>query len=884
MIRLAGRGLLARRLATALAAAGLLTAVSGFLVLAGVSRTTQAVLSGDIAQAWNTPYDILVRPVGSQTALEKSEGLVRPNFLSGLTGGITLAQLAAIRAIPDVAVAAPIAVVGFVQWPAEFPIDLAGAVGEGPITVFRITVQASGEAGLSHYPPLPAQYLVVAPKGRIVQPSAGRVGPASGPVLEVGHTRIACTATVACWGGLTPTASLMGAFRSSTPGLDLGWSEPIVVAGIDPVAEAQLAGLDRCVVSGRYLRASDVPATASSPAGAQPTIPVFVSDRSFIDETMQITTQRAADPAAVLQGASPATLASWTSVGTETASANAAYQAYLATLVKADYYDASPHWTAGPVSYRQVGPDHLAAELQSPEPAIYNSQVVVQPSTGQPQNLAPQEAGGDWFRQVSREDQVPRSELFSRWVPVGEYNPDCVPGFNPLAGGRLETYGLPEVTLPDGNTLGPTRSLASYVNSPPLVLTTLAGAEWLSDPARFTGAPGAAFISAIRIKVAGVETPSSAAEARLADVAAQIHDATGLQVDIVKGASPQTVQVDLPAGRFGRPTLTVSEGWSKKGVAVGFVQAVSGEDLALFALVLLGAVLLVGDTAYVAVRQRSAELATLRAIGWSGRRIAWLVEAEMLVLGLAVGIVATAIALALAPFGLVLAPWQLVGAIPLSLAVAGIAGLVPALLVLRGPPVGPLLELERQHRSRPIRWLTWLAVRDLLGPRRVETGLGVLAIALGAVLVGAVTLVAIGFNGHLDTTVLGVYLAAQVRPFHLVIAGLTLAVGALAAGEIVTLGYLRQERAFATLRAIGWRPTLVARMLVVQAAALGLLGGLLGAAVTLLVARMLGAPTQPTTMALAAAVGAALLAALVAAVGPVALALRVAPASILRGE
>ena len=137
---------------------------------------------------------------------------------------------------------------------------------------------------------------------------------------------------------------------------------------------------------------------------------------------------------------------------------------------------------------------------------------------------------------VSREDQVPRSELFSRWAPVGQYNPDCVPGFNPLAGGRLETYGLPAVTLPDGRTLGPTRALASCVNSPPLVLTTLAGAAWLSDPVRFTNAPGAAFISAIRVKVAGVDTPGPASEARLAAVAAAIEDATGLQVDVVKGA------------------------------------------------------------------------------------------------------------------------------------------------------------------------------------------------------------------------------------------------------------------------------------------------------------------------------------------------------------
>ncbi|MBF6605390.1 MAG: hypothetical protein IVW53_07395 [Chloroflexi bacterium] len=883
MIRLALRGLLARRVATALAAAGLLTAVSGFLVLAGVSRTTQAVLSGDIARAWNTPYDILVRPAGTQTALERSEGLVRPNFLSGVTGGITTVELAAVRSVPDVEVAAPIAVVGTVQWPAGFPVDLRTVIGPGPITVLRVIATSSGEAGLSHYAPLPASYLVVAPQGRIVHESTGGAAPTSATFLEVGTTNVACTPPVACYGGLTPDAATAGALASGTPGIFLGWPEPIVVAGVDPVAEAQLAHLDGCVVAGRYLRASDTPTTIQVQTGPQPAIPVLVSSRSFIDETARITVERAADPSAVLVGAAPGSLGAWAPVSEQTATANDAYQAYLSTLVHGDYYDASPHWTVGPVTYREVGPDHLAAELQPADPRVYESQTTVR-GGARPASLAPVEASDVWFRSIARRDQIPRAELFSRWQPVGQYNPDCLPGFDPLAGGRLEAYGLPAVRLADGQALGPTRSLASYVNSPPLVLTTLSGAAWLSDPARFVGAPGAAFISAIRVKVAGVDTPGSAAEAKLAAVAAAIHDATGLQVDIVKGSSPRTVLVDLPAGHFGRPALTVSEGWSDKGVAVGFVEAVSAEDLALFALVLLGAVLLVADTAYVAALGRGPELAILRAIGWSGARIAWLVEAEMLVLGLAVGLLAMLVTLALLPLGLVLAPWQLLGALPLSLAVAGIAGLVPALLMLRGRPIGHLAGLEPARRSRPIRWLSWLAVSDLLGPRRVETALGVLAVGLGALLVGSVTLVALAFNGRLDTTVLGVYLTAQVRPFHLVIAGLTLGVGALAAGEIVSLGYLRREAAFATLRAIGWSPRLIIRFLVVQALTIGLLGGLVGAGVTFVVARVLEAAAGPTAFGVATAIGAALVATLAAAAGPAVLVRRAVPAAILRGE
>lgn len=883
MIRLASRGLLARRVATVLAAAGLLTAVSGFLVLTGVSRTTQAVLSGDIARAWDTPYDLLVRPAGTQTRLEEGEGLVRPNFLSGVTGGITPEQLASIRAVPGVTVAAPIAVVGFVQWPAGFPVDLGGAVGPGPISVLRVTAVASGEGGLSNYPPVSPSYLVAAPQGRVMRETGGGALGAAPTYLEVGGTRIPCTPTVACYGGLTPDVGADVSDSPDGPGLFLGWPVPVVVAGIDPPAEAQLARLDRCVTAGRYLAPSDVPAVAESEAGAQPTIPVLVSVRSFVDETVKISIARAADPSAVLTGAAPETLSAWAPAGERTATADDAYSAYLATLFKTDYYDASPHWTAGSVTYRQVGPDRLEAVTVPADATVYESEVTVRGSA-RPVSLAPQEAADVWFRSVERSDQVRRGELFSRWTPIGQYDPGCLPGFDPLAGGRLEAYGLPQVALPNGQTLGPTRSLASYVNSPPLVLTTLDSAAWLADSARFAGAPGPAFISAVRIRISGVDEPGVAAESRLAAAAGAIRDQTGLQVDVVKGSSPRQVLIDLPPGRFGRPAITVGEGWSKKGVAVAFVQAVASQDLAIFLLVVVGALLLVADTAYVAVRQRRPELATLRALGWSRRQIAWLVEAEMLVLGFAVGIVALLVIGALLPLGLVLEPWQVLGALPLSVSVAGAAGLVPALLVFRGRPIGHLAEIERTRRSRPPRSVGWFAMRDLLGSRRIETALGALAVALGAGLVGIIALVLAAFNGRLDTTVLGLYLAAQVRPFHVAVALLTLLVGVLAAGEIVSLGYLRRADAFATLRAIGWSPQRVAEFLLVQAAAIGVFGGIAASAGTWAAGWILASAPGPTGIAVGAAFVAAVAATLAAGIGPAALAFRAVPAALLRGE
>ena len=115
MIRLALRSLLARPILTALTGIALATMAISAGTVATFARSTQAELVGDARRAWQTPYDLLVRPVGSQTALEVQDGLVRPNFMAGVHGGISPDQLAAIRSIPGVEVAAPIAMVGFVN-------------------------------------------------------------------------------------------------------------------------------------------------------------------------------------------------------------------------------------------------------------------------------------------------------------------------------------------------------------------------------------------------------------------------------------------------------------------------------------------------------------------------------------------------------------------------------------------------------------------------------------------------------------------------------------------------------------------------------------------------------------------------------------------------
>jgi len=153
------------------------------------------------------------------------------------------------------------------------------------------------------------------------------------------------------------------------------------------------------------------------------------------------------------------------------------------------------------------------------------------------------------------------------------------------------------------------------------------------------------------------------------------------------------------AGLFiGVAALTVLAGIERgfPGTLVGTVLGnaisvqVRGADFVAVALTIVLAGLSVADVLYLNLRERSAELATLRAVGWSDRQIATVIVLEGLGLGL-LGSVAGA----LAGFAL---GWALLGVPPLPLlvaaAIATAGGIVIAVL-------GSLVPLSQIGRLSP---------------------------------------------------------------------------------------------------------------------------------------------------------------------------------------
>jgi putative ABC transport system permease protein len=143
--------------------AGMLVATTAFTVLTAAARTAQIRTIGTVNAHFQPAYDILVRPAGARSSLESATGTVQPDFLSGIYGGITMAQWHQITKIAGVQVAAPIAMVGYAFMYAGFPVWLPAAdVAQPGRQLYRVSTTWVSANGATRVPQ-PASYVYVTP-------------------------------------------------------------------------------------------------------------------------------------------------------------------------------------------------------------------------------------------------------------------------------------------------------------------------------------------------------------------------------------------------------------------------------------------------------------------------------------------------------------------------------------------------------------------------------------------------------------------------------------------------------------------------------------------------------------------------------------------------
>jgi ABC-type lipoprotein release transport system permease subunit len=942
-------------------ALGILAAAVAFVLLTGSAATSGLRIKGTLKSSFRNAYDILVRPKGSITPLERQQGLVRPNFLSGIYGGITLKQYHQIEQIPGVAVAAPIANVGTVLVEQQIKVSLKRLLGPQTDQLFRVRFSWVAQDGLSHYPAAD-EYLYATRRRLGVGPldSMAARDPLTGkadqvcegynasrplvraPFAPINSSRLRCASP-----NLTQALRNLGDGGVVLPPVvELSFELPLNISAIDPEAETKLVGLRGAMVSGSYLSSLARPRLFKGSSTAWREIPVLAASRSFVDEQLEAQIERLVVPARTdvpamvgagacgmndfpggqgcqTTGPSPHSLPKepgppgnrhttayrWLTglrgikVGRRSFDAQNLYAQGLrrrSTFEFPQFQIVHAYWRGAPVHYRRLADFSLEPLRMKNGAAAWQDQWEgVQSQSGYlPQ---PTDNRDVQFRKVSDTQGslglINTSELS---VPalrvVGLFDPDRLRGFSPLSRVPLETYYPPALDpgnaesrkLLHGQPLLPSQNIGDYLQQPPLLLTNLRGLQPLLSNARFTGISPRqqhAPISEIRVRVKDVTGTDPLSRLRIRTVAQQIHAETGLQVDITAGSSPHPVNITLPAGKFGRPKLLLSEGWSKKGATISYINALDRKDLALFALVLVVCCFFLANSSLAAVRARRTEIGTLRTLGWPGRAIFTAILGELLVVAAGAGLAGTGIAaLLVSRFALHVPLSRIFYVLPLAIVLALIAGVGPAWEATRGEPldaVRPPVVPGRRGHARGLVPLALLNLRRL--PLRSAIAAGGLALGVAALtfLIG----IERGFHGALLGTLLGNAVSIQVRRPDLVAAGITIALAALAVADVLYLNLRERAPELATLRATGWRDGHIVLLILLEGVGLGLLGSAVGLGIGLLVGtELLPVPVQPLLAAAGIAAGAGVGAALIAATLPTAQALRLQPSVVLAVE
>ncbi len=891
---------------------GILVAASSFMVLTATAKTSSIRVKGSVESNFRTAYDILVRPAGAATPLEQSERLVRPNYLAGVFGGITLAEYQTIKRIRGVAVAAPIANLGYFLPQGNLPVDITNLVNKDPVQLYRVRYTWVADNGLSRYSG-GDQYVYYNRRDRFVLghgfTPGGEIVPGRSKPLQVCRLFGASQPTadgpfdplngtyLNCFSARSPeiAAENISSNLGLPPGA-IGTAEislfPILVAAIDPVEEAKLLHLPRTIVSGRYLRENDAPYVHQTSTGyGHLLVPAIAASRTYVGDRVDVTVQR-------LGGFNPQTLPEQLASGhgyqlashlpgSVIARRTVGFRTSYEQLLRGQPGQApgelsSPiYWTVSPVRYRRLAADQLAPRSVPDDPNDWRSPFY-QSSSGQGGFLPAPAASRDvQFRALQRHS---RSNFFAGKVlkgasfqVVGRYDPAGLPGFSPLSRVPLETYYPPQLApndsrtagLLDGSPLLPSENVGGYIQQPPLMLISLAGLKPFLNSGFYSGVSAKAPIGVIRVRVAGVAGPDALSMARIRSVAIAIHDRTGLKVDITAGSSPHPVAIELPKGKFGRPQLDLREGWSKKGVSTAFLKAVDSKDVGLFSLILAVCALYVANGSAAAVRTRRTEIGTLLTIAWRPRDIFAAVLGELLLIGTAAGALGVlASGAVVRAFDLSMPLWQIALVLPLALALALTAGLVPAWLASARVPLDAVRPaISGKERSGHAGNLVALALVNL---RRVPARTAVAASSLFLGVAALTLLIGIerSFQGSLVGTLLGDAISIRVNRFDFAAVGVTVALGTLAIADVTYLNLRQRSVELVTLRTVGWGERDLSLLIALESVGIGLIGGGAGALVGLGLGLVLGLPVGTLAAAAALGLAGALLVALIGSLAP----------------
>ena len=335
----------------------------------------------------------------------------------------------------------------------------------------------------------------------------------------------------------------------------------------------------------------------------------------------------------------------------------------------------------------------------------------------------------------------------------------------------------------------------------------------------------AAVIDAIRVRA---KAPGSWKQAQpdVEQLASEIRE-LGLEATIVAGSAREDASIFVPgyskdgAGKES-PLGTVQQSWVRQNAADAVTGSLSGTNTTLLFLTLCGAALLTGASTVSYIRKRRTEAGTLRAMGWTQRRIrSWVLEE------FGVG----AVLLAVAGVVLSLVSWSVTTAlVSVSVLVLYAAAAFFAAQQLRHRDV---IDQEPQHDERliPVDSPLTFANRQL-GTNKFNTLSLAVAVGVFGAAVGGLIALLIDIPRAAGASALSGLAAASVA-----LPSILLALAGVAVGLVLTLVTGRFElnakrQYLGILQAMGWNPDMLRQVRLFENALVGTVAlplGVLGA-------------------------------------------------------
>ncbi|QWB31585.1 MULTISPECIES: ABC transporter permease [Exiguobacterium] len=777
---------------------GVLIVSTGLSYLIGTTQANNGTVVDELQKRWGSSYDIVVRPEGSRSVTEDLK-LLEPNYMSGLDGGITRKQYETIKKMTDVEVAASIAMIGYNQTLSSIGTHTIDQEG-----IYKLTIKDTQDTGLQN------------------ESSSG------------------VTFLAAGW---EPTGD---AKKSGVSPLPLGkqplfeYGSQVMIAGVDPKAEAALVGLDQATTKGTYSNyfSKDDQVTSFGEDGVQ--IPILLNNREYVDASRIYTYEKVELPSKkksindlvqqveqkggkkYLQSL-PTSGAKRYTITTQDVQKKLVNDILKHTLPTAEETNSNSFtWIAlkpSPIDYRSI---------KSPYASRWPFTYQVQPKQVDQDSLL---AKRSMYREARMfgKDSVDWPKVNLNYI--GVFDPKKLNiSKDPLTELPMETYFPSKAQwVMDKNErpvnpvrdVKPTNDPYDFLTKPPSMLTTLAAAFKIR---------GAKAISAIRVNVKGVETMNAASEKKLQQVAAEIEQKTGLITDVTLGSSPQLALTYLPGLKDESALGWVQQPWIKLGSSIAIFQEAKVGMSGIIASVIAVALVYVFSSNIILLYARKKEFAILLSLGWRPRQLSKLLFLEATMLGTLVALISWTI---LGSFWITTDNPIAIGRI-LLIGLAGLliywgGTLVPMSLIRRIKPYESMRsgEVSKGRRFVRARSVFGMSINQLVTYWQ-RTLLSVVAIALPTSLFIFFLFITFRLKGVLYATWLGEYVALEVGTMHYVAMGVSLLIAILTTTEIMWQNVNERKSQLAVLKATGWRDGQVRLLVLSEGMITGLCAGVIG--------------------------------------------------------